>query len=251
MTKKIIIFISIIVIAIFAVAGYYGFRIILTPNAENPETPELNIQYNGQTACTQEAMQCPDGTYVGRTGPNCEFAACSGGETAGWYIYESPGKLYKFTFQYPYNWQIDEMGDNVYLEKNGVRLAKFSAGFLVNSDWGDNGVKLNEGFDTSWNFWQRNIEEAEKNPNQPWPAFLHDYVSENWTILSKKEINFLGKESLQIEFQDAKKIAKSTMILTPYLDTDAVYNIEMFNYFNKTEIEEIFTQILSTFKFTK
>lgn len=27
-------------------------------------------------ACTMEAKLCPDGTYVGRTGPNCEFAAC-------------------------------------------------------------------------------------------------------------------------------------------------------------------------------
>ena len=25
------------------------------------------------TACTADAMQCPDGSYVGRTGPNCEF----------------------------------------------------------------------------------------------------------------------------------------------------------------------------------
>lgn len=23
--------------------------------------------------CTMDAMQCPDGTYVGRTGPKCEF----------------------------------------------------------------------------------------------------------------------------------------------------------------------------------
>ncbi len=28
------------------------------------------------TACTQEAKQCPDGSYVGRTGPNCEFGLC-------------------------------------------------------------------------------------------------------------------------------------------------------------------------------
>ena len=27
-------------------------------------------------ACTQEAKQCPDGSYVARTGPNCEFAQC-------------------------------------------------------------------------------------------------------------------------------------------------------------------------------
>src|SRR5260221_10135993 len=38
--------------------------------------------YNGPlpasslVACTQEAKICPDGTSVGRTGPNCEFAAC-------------------------------------------------------------------------------------------------------------------------------------------------------------------------------
>jgi hypothetical protein len=26
--------------------------------------------------CTMEARQCPDGSYVGRTGPKCEFSAC-------------------------------------------------------------------------------------------------------------------------------------------------------------------------------
>lgn len=34
---------------------------------------------NGEdlVACTADAMMCPDGTYVGRTGPNCEFV-CPG-----------------------------------------------------------------------------------------------------------------------------------------------------------------------------
>lgn len=33
----------------------------------------------GGIACTMEAKLCPDGvTYVGRTGPKCEFAACPG-----------------------------------------------------------------------------------------------------------------------------------------------------------------------------
>ncbi len=31
-------------------------------------------------ACTMEAKLCPDGSYVGRTGPSCEFAACPGGK---------------------------------------------------------------------------------------------------------------------------------------------------------------------------
>lgn len=36
-----------------------------------------------QVACTQEAKQCPDGvTYVGRTGPKCEFEACPESSTS-------------------------------------------------------------------------------------------------------------------------------------------------------------------------
>jgi hypothetical protein len=37
----------------------------------------------GETACTKEAKICSDGTAVGRTGPNCEFAACPNKEPGG------------------------------------------------------------------------------------------------------------------------------------------------------------------------
>ncbi len=34
-----------------------------------------------QKVCTMEVRLCPDGkTYVGRTGPNCEFAKCISGQ---------------------------------------------------------------------------------------------------------------------------------------------------------------------------
>lgn len=39
-----------------------------------------------QVACTMDAKLCPDGSYVGRIGPNCEFAMCPGeigGEVGG------------------------------------------------------------------------------------------------------------------------------------------------------------------------
>ena len=29
-------------------------------------------------ACTMDALMCPDGSFVGRSGPSCEFSACSG-----------------------------------------------------------------------------------------------------------------------------------------------------------------------------
>lgn len=37
------------------------------------------IEYKNEEApvvCTQEAKLCPDGSYVGRVPPNCEFEKC-------------------------------------------------------------------------------------------------------------------------------------------------------------------------------
>ncbi len=35
-----------------------------------------NFSNLNQTACTMEAKICPDGTAIGRSGPNCEFPSC-------------------------------------------------------------------------------------------------------------------------------------------------------------------------------
>lgn len=37
------------------------------------QTMEDTEQEMQQTACTMDAMMCPDGSYVGRSGPDCEF----------------------------------------------------------------------------------------------------------------------------------------------------------------------------------
>ncbi len=39
-------------------------------------TTQLPPDLNNRTGCTAEAKLCPDGSAVGRTGLNCEFAAC-------------------------------------------------------------------------------------------------------------------------------------------------------------------------------
>ncbi|KND50140.1 MAG: hypothetical protein AB203_04125 [Parcubacteria bacterium C7867-008] len=41
------------------------------------ERPKVALPIGGEKACTLEAKICPDGSGVGRTGPNCEFAACA------------------------------------------------------------------------------------------------------------------------------------------------------------------------------
>src|SRR3989344_5108765 len=38
-----------------------------------------STSFGDSVVCTMEAKQCPDGSYVGRSGPNCEFASCGGG----------------------------------------------------------------------------------------------------------------------------------------------------------------------------
>jgi hypothetical protein len=56
--------IAIAAIIAFAVIGYVVWSMWLAP--EEVETPT-------DVMCTADAMKCPDGSYVGRTGPNCEF----------------------------------------------------------------------------------------------------------------------------------------------------------------------------------
>jgi hypothetical protein len=68
----------IVAIALALGGGYYVYQKtggnlnfdlppILSPEADKTPAP---------VACTMEAKICPDGSAVGRTGPNCEFAAC-------------------------------------------------------------------------------------------------------------------------------------------------------------------------------
>ncbi|HAT73501.1 MAG TPA: hypothetical protein DCS08_00670 [Candidatus Moranbacteria bacterium] len=76
MNKKIsttLAFSVIIILAIFlAGISFYLWRGIKTENS-----PLVNLpKKNKIVACTEEAKICPDGSAVGRTAPNCEFAPC-------------------------------------------------------------------------------------------------------------------------------------------------------------------------------
>ncbi|MDO8435931.1 MAG: DUF5667 domain-containing protein [bacterium] len=48
------------------------------PRCLLPEPAEGWCPFTQPRACTADAKQCPDGSYVSRTGPNCEFAPCPG-----------------------------------------------------------------------------------------------------------------------------------------------------------------------------
>jgi hypothetical protein len=62
-------------------------------------------KFSGRT-CTMEVKLCPDGSYVSRTGPNCEFSPCPGvtsssakSEITNWKTYTNI--KYGFSVKYP------------------------------------------------------------------------------------------------------------------------------------------------------
>lgn len=63
-------FFSLLTAVLFLLLVIGGILLMKQPTKESPTPP------NGGVACTMEAKQCPDGSYVSRTGPKCEFSAC-------------------------------------------------------------------------------------------------------------------------------------------------------------------------------
>ncbi len=61
---------AIVVIALLLVGGgAYAYSQMDAAETEN----------GAAVVCTMDAKLCSDGSYVGRTGPNCEFAQCPAG----------------------------------------------------------------------------------------------------------------------------------------------------------------------------
>ncbi len=111
------------VVLVVAVSGYflffYRYQVAQMPVPSPTPTP---------IACTQEAKLCSDGSAVGRTGPNCEFASCPGeADTSDWKTYRNDE--YGFEFRYPGDLLLDRSEDGVYLSR--LVLAKHAQEFYI------------------------------------------------------------------------------------------------------------------------
>lgn len=76
--------ILLVIISVLAGGGYLYYTTQKTaapvspnqPPSPTPPTPAPTSPVPPATACTQDAKLCPDGTYVGRVSPHCQFAPC-------------------------------------------------------------------------------------------------------------------------------------------------------------------------------
>ena len=59
-----------IILILCGVSVIYIFWIWRAQDTDAPYPPVDGV------ACTADAKMCPDGSYVGRVGPRCEFAPC-------------------------------------------------------------------------------------------------------------------------------------------------------------------------------
>lgn len=81
MNKQIPIVFAIVVL--MTVAIFTGILLWFAGNYPMTNSGADLINGNNKTQCTMEAKLCPDGSAVGRSGPNCEFLPCPGGDVVG------------------------------------------------------------------------------------------------------------------------------------------------------------------------
>ena len=64
---------------IVAIVAYFAFSGTGAPSST--DTASSTSSSTATVACTMDAKMCPNGTYVGRTGPNCQFICPTGTST--------------------------------------------------------------------------------------------------------------------------------------------------------------------------
>ncbi len=199
------------------------------------------LNSNKQVTCTTEAKLCPDGSYVARTGPNCEFAKCPTAtptpidETANWKTYVFPDE--KITIKLPLEWEEYQITGAGHPEK---------AHFFASSN-PKNMDKKQE--DLEFGYWTGNstFEDVEN--------YYKENNAKNFPINEKVII-----DRIECLFSTSSKPMGQSSLNPPMIDT-YLYSVDCASKENKQftfsfssrnhKADLLFNQILSTFKFTE
>lgn len=207
-----------LILAGLAGAYYFGKSSALKPQSVTPK------------ACTAEAMVCPDGSAVGRTGPNCEFQPCPSATskpndvTANWKTFSDD----ILSFNYPSSWEVSST--QVFGERTVVEFKYKMTPLFTLSEIGN----YNQGI------------------GKPFVS-LDAYIGKRIDI----------SKDILIGASPAKRITAATVPpelsghVIPYEEVvlftpDKSLLISLYyekDYFDKTDSNKVLDQILSTFKF--
>jgi hypothetical protein len=197
----------------------------------------LSQKSNNKVACTTEAKLCPDGSSVGRTGPKCEFSACpkaptptpASNPTATWKTFTSTTG--KFSFIYPSAWNVATGGS---LE-TGTETSSFGPNVTSASE--DVNSKL--GIDMQHPSQSTGIIDAKTYLDASSP--LKGLTPSNYIID--------GIKAYRLVYSDT-----GSRFDTLFLDKNNIIYVISFGQHGVPSIsasdQDLFNQILSTFKFT-
>lgn len=109
--KKINFFLLVVFSILLIIVGGIGYFLNIKHKEKNSDQP---------IDCTNEAKECPDGSFVVRTGPNCEFEECPVQNKDDNQVSDqfSIHKSSDFSFEYPSSWEISEY--KAYADSNPV-----------------------------------------------------------------------------------------------------------------------------------
>ncbi len=153
-------------------------RVFITSNGEVP-TPEEGV------ACTMDAMMCPDGSYVGRTGSKCEFICPAAPEVPAEVAAEMAEKADRITLSTPAPNSV--VGSPLIVTGSARGTWFFEASFpVVLTDW--DGLIIAEGVATADGEWMTTDFvpfRATLEFTNPYPEGGQDFMKRGSLILKK------------------------------------------------------------------
>ena len=252
--------IILITVAVLGTGGYFTYRYLSksqnpTPNPSassgqdaqpNPSAKNSNNN-NNPIVCTQDAKQCPDGSYVGRTGPKCEFAPCPAvvDSTAGWKTYTNT--QYGFEIKYPVNWKLSEEYGVLFYPAEYEKEAVSCYG--GSSFGGCNAHKISiviQPYTNIENYWLWNIIANKSNIKAPLKMPVDDLI-----IKDSKTVNLGDNKVVEVidGFGPGNWQRNYFVIDSPEKQSLIIFHSE--NNKNPISIVTVAEEMLSTFKFTK